>query len=294
MTGTPSLPDALLASLADQLPEKVDLRLVVTDMDGTLLDAGSRLPRRLPEIWQHLESLGILLCPASGRQLANLHATFGQRLASSPVIAENGTLAELAGTELYRNTMSREQAVGVIRTVRRLREQGLDVGAVVATPATAWVERTDARYLEQVDTYYASRCNTADLLSLPLEDVIKVAVHDFGHAEADSYPALAAHAGGLQAVVSGRHWTDLMPPDASKGLALAAVQEHLGIGPEQTAVFGDYLNDLDLFSRSELSFAMANAHPQVLAAARYTAPPNTADGVLRTVELLLDRLAPRR
>ena len=53
------------------------------------------------------------------------------------------------------------------------------------------------------------------------------------------------------------------------------------MSPEQTAVFGDYLNDLELYDRAELSFAMANAHPRVLARARYIAPANDEGGVTR-------------
>ena len=98
---------------------------------------------------------------------------------------------------------------------------------------------------------------------------------------------------GVQTVVSGVHWVDMMPRTASKGRALAAVQERLGITPAQTAVFGDYLNDAELYDYSELSFAMANAHPGILSRARYIAPAHTDDGVLRTIETLLDRLSPR-
>lgn len=284
------LQDAHLARLARSLPDDVDVRLVVTDMDGTLLDGAGQLPARLPQVLARMRRHGVLLCPASGRQLANLHLTFSDLLAGAPVIAENGTVAEMPGGELYRHTMTREQAAAVVRTVRHLAGAGRDVGAVVATPERAWVERTDERFLEQVDTYYAARAVTGDLLTAPLDDVIKVAVHDFGHAETDSYPALAAGSPDLDAVVSGMHWTDLMAPGASKGRALAQLQERAGITPAQTVAFGDYLNDLELFDRAGISCAMANAHPQVLAAARFTVPANTDDGVLRTIELVLDRM----
>ena len=91
-------------------------------------------------------------------------------------------------------------------------------------------------------------------------------------------------------MVSGAHWVDMMARSASKGRALVAVQERLGVAPAQTAVFGDYLNDAELYDHADLSFAMANAHPGIISRARYIAPANTEDGVLRTIEALLDRL----
>ncbi len=52
-------------------------------------------------------------------------------------------------------------------------------------------------------------------------------------------------------------------------------------------MFGDYLNDLDMLGRAGLSFAMANAHPDLLARARFIAPPNTEGGVVTTLHRLL-------
>ena len=42
------------------------------------------------------------------------------------------------------------------------------------------------------------------------------------------------------------------------------LQHQLGVSAEQTVVFGDYLNDLEMLDSGEMSFAMANAHPQVI------------------------------
>ena len=81
-----------------------------------------------------------------------------------------------------------------------------------------------------------------------------------------------------------------MSTRTSKDRALAAAQAHLGIAPAQTAVFGDYLNDLELYDHAELSFAMANAHPRILARARYIAPANDEGGVTRTLRALLERM----
>nr|WP_300338165.1 Cof-type HAD-IIB family hydrolase [Actinomyces sp.] len=265
------------------------LRLVVTDMDGTLLDGHGRVPAGLPEVVARLHERGIVFCPASGRQLANLRHTLGAVVADSAIIAENGTLVVDGDRELFRDTIGRAQVVTVIQAVRRLAGpgSGLDVGAVVATPQVAYVERADERFLAEVDTYYASRQVVSDLTALPLDNVLKVAVHDFVDAERLSAPHLAAAAPGLQTVVSGLHWTDLMPAEASKGRALSVLQRRLGVTPEHTAVFGDYLNDLDLFDEAGMTFAMANAHPDVLAAARFQAPANTEQGVLRVLEELL-------
>lgn len=275
------------------LPDVVDLRLVVTDMDGSLLDGEGRLPSRLDDVLARMREHGVVLVPASGRQLDNLRATFGAAIADSPVIAENGTVVVQAATEIHRETITRDQAVTAVRTTRALGGQGLDVGAVVATRDRACVDRVDERFVRQCALYYTALDPVQDLLDLPLDNVIKIAVYSFGDAESECQGSLAAAVPGVQTVVSGAHWVDMMARSASKGRALAAVQERLGISPAQTAVFGDYLNDAELYDYADLSFAMANAHPGIVSRARYIAPANTEDGVLRTIDALLDRL-PRR
>lgn len=275
------------------LPSHIDLRLVVTDMDGTLLDSSGQVPAGLPALVERMRSAGVLLCAASGRQLANLRQTLGANVTGLPLIAENGTFLFTGAKDVVIDSLTPAQARQVIDCVRALAEAGHDIGAVVATPHCAYTERADAPFMAQVETYYAARQQVEDLTDLPAQEVLKIAVYDFGDAETGSAPRLAEANPDIQAVVSSRHWTDLMPRRASKGRALAELQRLTGVGPAQTAVFGDYLNDLDLYPYAELSFAMANAHPRVLGTARYTAPANTADGVVQTVGALLDRTAPR-
>ena len=271
------------------LPAEIDLRLVVTDMDGTLIDGEGHVPEGLMEAVTGMRDAGIVFAPASGRQLANLRAVLGAAVDDSPLIAENGSFVVHGGEEIHADTISAQDAKAAITTTRRLADSGYDVGAVVACKHCAYIERSDAAFLEQTRLYYEALEIVEDLNDIPLDEVLKVAVFDFDDVENGSSQALTAAVPHVQTVVSGMHWTDMMSARASKGRALAALQARLGVLPEQTAVFGDYLNDLDLHDHADLGFAMRNAHPGIHAAAAYTAPANTEDGVLRTVAELLRR-----
>ena len=65
------------------------------------------------------------------------------------------------------------------------------------------------------------------------------------------------------------------------------LQKQLGISPDECMAFGDYLNDLELMQAVTHSYAMANAHPDLKAVCRYTAPSNDEDGVVRTIRQVL-------
>ncbi len=159
----------------------------------------------------------------------------------------------------------------------------LDVGTVLCGKRSAYVERTDDVFLAQVRPYYALLQIVDDLLAVD-DEFLKVAVHDFGLVDDGAGPLLSRFEG---TVVSGQHWVDVMNPVADKGLALRHVQETLGITRGQTMAFGDYFNDMGLLDQAQWSFAMDNAHPSVREHARFIAPSNTRNGVVRTIRSVL-------
>ncbi|MFC9930370.1 Cof-type HAD-IIB family hydrolase [Streptomyces sp. NPDC127190] len=282
----PATPAPLLDHPAG-LPEgPADIRLVVTDMDGTLLDDAKRTPEGLWPLLAELRRRGVLFSPASGRQYATLARQFAEVAEGMVFIAENGTYVVRDGVELSSDPLAPGVAAGVARTVRRLAADGVDVGAVVCGKRSAYVERTDEAFLAEVRKYYVEHRVVEDVTAVE-DDMIKVAVFDFGAAERSTAPALAEFADTHRVVVSGEHWVDVMNRTADKGTALRGLQRALGITPAQTMVFGDYLNDLEMLDAAEWSFAMANAHPEVVRRARHLAPSNNDNGVLRTIAHVL-------
>ncbi|MEV6946574.1 Cof-type HAD-IIB family hydrolase [Streptomyces sp. NPDC051172] len=276
-----------------------DIRLVVTDMDGTLLDDAKRLPPGLWETLAELRRRGVLFSPASGRQYATLAREFAEVAEGMVFIAENGTYVVRDGVELSSDPLEPGVAARVVQAARELVAEGVDVGAVVCGKRSAYVERSDEAFLAEVRKYYVEHRVVEDATALD-DDVIKVALFDFGSAAHTTAPALESFTATLprsrlrssggtpMVVVSGEHWVDVMNRTANKGAALRRLQRELGVTPAQTMVFGDYLNDLEMLDAAEWSFAMANAHPDVIARARHLAPSNNDNGVLRTVARVLN------
>ncbi|MGW2548980.1 Cof-type HAD-IIB family hydrolase [Streptomyces sp. NPDC001635] len=270
-----------------ELPgEPVDIRLVVTDMDGTLLDGAGRIPEDLWPLLAELRRRGVLFSPASGRQYATLARQFADAGDGMVFVAENGTYVVRDGVELGSDPLDAAVAARVIGTTRLLAAEGVDVGAVLCGKESAYVERADEAFVAEAKRYYALLRIVDDLTAVE-DEFLKVALYDFGPVERTTAPALAPFAKSHQVVVSGEHWVDIMNATANKGAALRRLQRELGITPAQTLVFGDYLNDLEMLDAAEWSFAMANAHPDVLRRARYVAPPNTEYGVLSTISRLM-------
>ncbi|MEU5089367.1 Cof-type HAD-IIB family hydrolase [Streptomyces sp. NPDC021356] len=284
-----STPSPLLTAPGDRPGDPAGpagIRLIVTDMDGTLLDDAKRMPPGLRPLLAELRRRGVLFSPASGRQYATLAEQFAGVEEGMVFIAENGTYVVRDGEELSSDPLEPAVAARLVPAVRELAARGTDVGAVVCGKRSAYVERSDEAFLAEVRKYYVRHQVVADAAAVD-DDVIKVALFDFGAAERTTAPALAPFAATHQVVVSGEHWVDVMNRTADKGAAVRRLQRDLGISAAQTLVFGDYLNDLEMLDTAEWSFAMANAHPEVIRRARHLAPSNNDNGVLRTISRLM-------
>jgi Cof subfamily protein (haloacid dehalogenase superfamily) len=258
-----------------------DIRLIAADMDGTLLDDEDELHHHFWPLADELFRRGIVFCPASGRQYFNLRERFSAVADEVAFIAENGTYVVHQGRALSATCLPAESVTGIVS------KTGVDVGAVVCGTATAYVERLDAPFLAEVEKYYARLQLVPDLLAVADADVLKVALYDFGRAEDTTAPAFEPFRDTHQVAVSGAHWVDVMTLGVNKGVGIRRIQEALGITRAQTMTFGDFLNDLEMMDESDYSFAMHNAHPTLRERARYVAPPNNENGVVRTISAVL-------
>ena len=286
---TDGVTDSALPPPALDLPpaaQAADLRLVALDMDGTLLDADHEVDAGFWALVPELRRRGIVVCPASGRQYATLARQFEGLDVELVYIAENGAQVVRDGSDVSTDLLDRAVAHEVVTAVRDLVARGVPAGAIVCGTRSAYIERTDPWFVAESERYYARLEVVEDLFAVR-DDILKVAVYDQGAAQQTTLPALDRMLPAHQVVVSGAHWVDVMSATADKGAGLARVQALLGVSPEQTAAFGDYLNDLSMLRAAGMSFAMANAHPDVADVARYRAPSHDERGVSRTLAALL-------
>jgi Cof subfamily protein (haloacid dehalogenase superfamily) len=265
-----------------------DIRLIVTDMDGTLLDDEKRLHDDFWPLIEQLHRRGILFAPASGRQYYTLLREFADIADDLVFIAENGSVVMRQGHEVSSDCLDRADALRVVHTLRAAAADGIDGGIIVCGKQSAYIERSDPAFFEQVDKYYARLQVVDDLTKVIDDDVLKIAVYDFGSAEHGTLPYLADFAASHKVVVSSEHWLDVNTRTSNKGHAVTALQTALGITPAQTMVFGDFLNDLEMMDTADYAFAMHNAHPRLHERARFVAPSNNDNGVVRTITSVLD------
>lgn len=258
------------------------IRLIVTDMDGTLLDGEKRLPPNFPAIVKGLQALGVHWAIASGRQLANLYRLFEGVGLYPDIIAENGALA-LAGGEkapFFRDLTP----VSLFEEILKTADAIPHATSVLCGDACAWAADNYPQNFPQVSHYFAVLEPWHDLGAMLAKSVCKVAIYH-PQAATELLPALAPfETPDLRVILSSPTWIDVQPARINKGRALQELLAYHGLQPEQAIVFGDYLNDLEMMTVGAHAVAMENAHPEIKAICPLRAPANTHNGVIHYLQ----------
>ncbi|GAA4116715.1 Cof-type HAD-IIB family hydrolase [Aquimarina addita] len=251
------------------------IKLVATDMDGTLLNAKEEVSAHFFELFEELQELGVTFVAASGRQYYSIIHKLAPIKNDIIVIAENGALTMQRGKELQTTDIDRETYLELLEATK-----DLEGSQVILCGRKKGYALDHGEGFENIFKEYFGKYEIVKDLSKVIDDqYLKIAICNQKGAEKYLYPALKHLENRLKVKVSGEIWLDLSHINAHKGNALKQLQERLDISIKETMVFGDYNNDLEMMDQASYSFAMENAHPNVKAVAKYTTKSNNNQGV---------------
>lgn len=241
------------------------IKLIASDLDGTLLlnKAQALLPETLQLISQ-LKQRGILFVSASGRQYANQYRLFGQD-DSNIYICENGGLSVYGGNVIAKTPMDFDTAIAIARDIQERDGCEVTINAKDTTYLSPKYDRIE-RHMRDVVHYDITVVNSLDEIE---GEILKVAVYQQTGIEDSASYFKEKWGTKVATAVSGLEWQDFMHPDCNKGRALAEIQKRFGISPEETMVFGDNFNDIQMLHQAAHSYAMAHAVPEVKAHAEF-------------------------
>ena len=264
-------------------PGAVAVRLVATDLDGTLVRSDGTISDRTVSVLRRAEAAGIPVVFVTGRPPRWMAEVARRTGHTGLAICANGALVYDLHTEQVVEQRALSVEVG-LEVARRLREAVPGLGFAVEGPGGFGHEPG-----------YRPRFDTATALQVaPLEELLTspsaklLARHE--HLGADELLAAAREVVGDLAELTHSSVDGLLEISAtgvSKATTLAAMCAARCVGAPDVVAFGDMPNDLPLLAWAGRAYAMANAHPAVLAAVPQRAPSNDADGVAVVLERLL-------
>lgn len=262
------------------------IKLIATDMDGTLLDENKNFPPDFQDVLKRLERNGIKFIIASGRSYQALQPMFGQQADKMSFICDNGAFIISEGVIREINQIRPEI---IKRTAELCRSELKDVYPVLCGLRGTYIgPELDSRQDSELGFYYFLRTVCSDLSEV--DDVIfKIALYDLHNPKNNSYPVLSRILGdSMELTVSGEYWMDIMNKGVEKGTALSRIQKELGITKEETMAFGDFYNDISLLECAGYSYVMENANDDMKKHGKFTAEPNTEYGVTKAITEYLD------
>ncbi|MEG9326758.1 HAD family hydrolase [Salinimicrobium catena] len=260
------------------------IKLIVSDMDGTLLNSEHEVSEEFFRLQKELQQRGITFAVASGRQYYSLMERMEPLKDELSFIAENGAIVMEKGEQVFMQPMDEKIVQEVIKEVRAIGGKYL----VLCGREQAYIESTDPEFMKPFLEHYEKYKVVDDLLEVKDDVFLKLTICDLSGAEEHSLPKVKHFEKELQVKLSGKIWIDFNHKEAHKGNALKALQKLHGLKKENTMAFGDYLNDMELFENSAISVAVENAHSEVREAAKYHTKSHNEQGV---EEVLRDFLA---
>ncbi len=262
------------------------IKLIASDMDGTLLNDKKELPPDFFEILDKLRERDIHFVIASGRSFSTLRINFDNVTDKLDFICDNGAYVVIGGKCVSMSILDPVRLSEMIDTCLSLKETIPVLCGVHGT----YFERRDDDLFDEVRKFYLNFTCVDDIRNVK-DDIFKVAICDRLNPEYNSYPIISEKfKDDFNVAVTGPRWMDLMNKGINKGAALEKIQRELNISREETMTFGDYFNDVELLKAAEYSFVMENAHPDMFRYGKYRAKNNNLCGVTEAIkEYVLNR-----
>jgi Cof subfamily protein (haloacid dehalogenase superfamily) len=277
-------PGAPPAGVRSSVPVPRRPLLVATDLDGTLLRSDGTVSDRTRAAMRSVAAHGVATVLVTARPPRWLHGL-------ADVVGQHGTAVCANGAFVYhvaqrRVVTSRTIDAGLLGdVVAELRGGIPDIRFAAERASGLAVE--DAFLTANDYPEEAVRCD--DVQALRDDDVGKLLARCPGMPEADFLAAVEQVVGQrlVMAFSGAGGLAELSAAGVTKAAGLAEWAAVLGIGAADVWAFGDMPNDLPMLRWAGTSFAVANAHAGVRAAADWTCPANDEYGVASVLETLI-------
>lgn len=262
------------------------VKMVVTDMDGTLLNSKHEVSELFFEQFEAIKANNIQFVAASGRQYHSILEKLKPIEKHITIVAENGAYIVKNGIELLVNAIPVNEIIQLLKSCEPIP----NVHVVLCGKKKAYIKPSPQLFENTIAEYYTSYEIINNFEEIPEDDFFKVALCHYDGSEENILPHLSDLDTKWHLKVSGKLWIDISMPSSHKGNAITQLQQKFNITPEETMVFGDYNNDLEMLSKAKYSFAMANAHPEVKRIANFETISNDENGVEHILDMLLSSI----
>ncbi|MDF2612389.1 MAG: Cof-like hydrolase [Clostridia bacterium] len=268
-------------------------KLLISDLDGTLLDNSHQITTENLKAIRKLEKSGMKFVIATGRPIDMIKGYLEILDYDSPLICCNGAaLYDAKGKILAIKQIQAEVLRGVIDLIKKC-----ELEYVLYTMAGIVSEKRNERvlYIEKYNKKQKASNKAVIIIdeniynNLEAYKVVKAFVSASEYSKLHKLrDELNYQFKEVEAVMSQRHILDIVDKHATKGNALLALADYLNIEPKDIAAIGDNYNDVTMLKEAGLAITVENAEDEIRNIADYVSKSNHCSGVAYAIEHFLD------
>jgi Cof subfamily protein (haloacid dehalogenase superfamily) len=271
------------------------IRLLIADVDGTLVTHDKVLTERARSVVGRLRTAGIEFAITSGRPPRGMQMLIQPLALTTPIAAFNGGMFVRPDLSVIEQRVL--QADVIEPAMETMRAYKLDTWIYRGTdwfvherhgPHVDREEWTVKFPPTVVPDFSGLTSDVAKLVGVSddLEAVCKceMAVRQQFAAKVHTKQSNPQRESFVSAARSQPYYLDVTHPEANKGYVVCHLSKMLGIRTDQIATIGDMPNDIAMFEKSEISIAMGQANDEVKSAATYSTTSSEEEGFANAVE----------
>ena len=251
------------------------IKIIFFDIDDTLRNSKTGfVPSTIPTAFKQLRDKGILTGIATGRGIFGVVPEIKALKPDFFVTLNGAYIEDKKGNVIYSNKIAKDKVEEYITWTK---EVGIDYG-LVGSHAAKLSRRTEM-ISQAIDPIYPDLEVDPDFYQK--EDIYQMWTFE---EQGDDLVLPDTLASTLRMVRWHEHSSDVVPISGSKAAGVAKVVDQLGLKPENVMVFGDGLNDLELFDYAGISVAMGVSHEKIKEKADYITKTLEEDGIFDALE----------
>ena len=258
------------------------IKLVLADVDGTLVTSEKALTPRAIEAVRSLRAAGVLFAVTSGRPPRGMEMLVEPLELSTPIAAFNGGLVVEPDMTVLQEKLVPEELVMPILSL--LETSGLDTW--IYRGADWFVRDPHGPHVAREAATVGFGPTVTKAFDAMTDAVVKIVGVGDDHDAVARATELARDrfCDHVTAAQSQPYYLDVTHPEANKGEVVKFLSARCGIPASQIATIGDMPNDVLMFAHAGLSIAMGNASSEVQRAARVVTTSNDDEGFANAVE----------
>ncbi len=257
------------------------IKLVASDLDGTLLNGKLSIPDDFFDVLNRMKKQGITMVAASGRDFNGATQFFGDKANELIFICDNGANIYNRGVLVETHNLDRKKIHNILKVLDNI--HGADP-MLCGTHGTYISQKSSPAFIKKMSNHYSPVVFVDNLYDID-DDIFKISVYDpTGDIRSNTFNPLIDMLGSSATIhISSEVWVDIMDKTANKGIALKQVQQQLNIGYDETMAFGDFYNDEPLLKQAKYAFVMENGKEDLKKKYPYKAKSNNDSGVTKAI-----------